>query len=288
MVLVGTEHVRSSDRVYLEIPIVLTGTDPAGREFVEETKTLVVGGRGAKIKSRHALVPQQRLRIRCLKTGRVSDLRVAGPIGGDEEGGHYGVELLNAGTDFWGISFPLLTSAGRAASRMLLECTRCHSQEVAHLDVFELEVLLANECLMRSCRQCKDSSLWIPPALEGGESAISDLASISRHPIHERKDPRISLRVDACIRHPVYGDEVVVTENVSRGGFRFRSTRDYPIASLIEAALPYVPGAANIFAPARIVYREDHPTQAMRAYGVAYVPTQMASSLTGMRISTPG
>jgi hypothetical protein len=284
---VGTQNVRSSDRIYFELRIILTGTDAAGKEFVEETKTLVVGRRGAKIISRHALVPQQRLRIRCLRTDRVADLRVAGPIGGDEEGGHYGIELLNAGTDFWGINFPLLNAAARAASRMLLECTRCHSQEVVHLDVFELEVLLANECLMRSCSKCKDSSLWVPVALEGGEATMSEQAASSRHPHHERKDARISLRVDACIRHPILGDEVVVTENVSRGGFRFKSSRDYPTASLIEAALPYVPGAANIFAPARVVYREDHPTQEMRAYGVAYVPTQIASSLTGMRISTP-
>ena len=283
----GTENVRSSDRIYLELPIILTGTDAAGRQFVEETKTLVVGRRGAKIVSRQALLPQQRLRIRCLKTGRESELRVAGPVGGDEEGGHYGVELLNAGADFWGINFPLLSATVRAASRMLLECTRCHSQEVVHLDVFELEVLLANECLMRSCGKCKDKSLWIPLALEGEESAVSDLAATSRHPFHERKDPRISVRVDLCIRHPELGDEIAVTENVSRGGFRFRSFKDYPIASLIEVALPYVPGAANIFAPARIVYREDHPTQETRAYGAAYVPTQMASSLTGMRITTP-
>jgi hypothetical protein len=113
-------------------------------------------------------------------------------------------------------------------------------------------------------------------------------AESSRQPIHERRDPRISLRVDVCIRHPILGDEVVLTENVSRGGIRFKSSRDYTIASLIEAALPYVPGAANIFAPGRIVYREEHPATEMRSYGVAYLPTQMASSLTGMRITTPG
>jgi hypothetical protein len=251
---VGTEGVRSSDRIYLELPIVLTGADAAGREFREETRTLVVNRRGAKIVSRHSLVPGQKLHIRCLKSGRESDLRVAGHIGGDEEGYHYGIEVLNAGTDFWGIRFPLLTPAAKAASRVLLECSRCQAQEVAHLDVFELEVLLANECLMRFCDQCRDSTLWMPPVPGGGSPEMS-------------KPPSPS--------------------NVSRGGFRFRSARDYAVATLIEAALPYVPGAANIFAPARIVYRDDHPTEGTRAYGVAYVPTHMASSLTGMRISTP-
>ncbi len=284
----ASESMRSSDRVYLELPIVLAGTDANGREFVEETKTLVVGQRGAKIISRHTLAPQQRLRIRCVKTERESDLRIVGPIGGDEEGCYYGVEVLEAGTDFWGVNFPLLTTTGRAASRLLLECTRCHSQEVVHLDVFELEVLLANECLMRSCARCTTPSIWTSLALGSAPSGTSGTGSTARHFIHERKDPRINLKVDVCIRHPVYGDDVAVTENVSRGGLRFRSCKVYPVSTLIEAALPYVPGAANIFAPARIVYKEDLPAVAIAAYGVAYVPTQMASSLTGMRISTPG
>ncbi len=124
------------------------------------------------------------------------------------------------------------------------------------------------------------------PVLGGGQPATIEPISTPLHPAHDRKDPRVNLRVDVCIRHPMLGDEVVYTVNVSRGGFRFRSSKDYAVATLIEASLPYVPGAANIFAPARIVYREDYPTQATRAYGVAYVPTQMASSLTGMRISS--
>ncbi len=285
---VGTQESRSSDRIYLELAVTITGTDEKGRGFKEDTRTLVVSRGGAKIVSRHALAPQQKLQIRCLKTGHEADLRVVGPIGGDEEGTYYGVALLNAGADFWGINFPLLDSTVKAASRLLLECTRCQSQAVAHLDVFELEVLLANECLMRSCPKCADMSLWMPPGTTPRPSSGDAAPPTPRHLVHERKDPRISLKVEVCIRHSVHGEEVVVTENVSRGGFRFRSSRDYPVATLIEAALPYVAGAANIFAPARIVYREPHPAQGKTAYGVAYVPSQMASSLTGMRISSPG
>ncbi len=281
------ENTRSSDRIYLELPIVLTGTDRKGQKFVEETRTLVVARNGAKIISRHILVPDQKLRIRCVKTGRESDLRVSGPIGGEAEEYHYGIEVLESGADFWGIDFPLPSAAERAASRLLLECTQCHSQEVVYLDVFELEVLLANECLARPCKRCAATSMWITPTPANEQVAKNEKVLFARHSIHDRKDPRVSLKVDACIRHPVYGDEVVATENVSRGGFRFRSSKDYPVATLLEAALPYVPGAANIFAPVRVVYREDPPIQGRRAYGVAYVPTQMASSLTGMRIATP-
>jgi hypothetical protein len=285
-VRVIADDARSSDRVYLELPVILTGTDASGRKFVEETRTLVVNRRGAKIVSRHSLAPQQKLQIRCVRSGQDSDLRVVGPIGGDEEGFYYGIELLNAGAKFWGINFPPLTGAGKGASSVLLECTRCNAQEVAHLGVFELEVLLANECLMRPCSQCLDATLWMPPAPRA-ETSSRAIPSVPHPPLYDRKNPRIHLKVDVCIRHAVCGDETVATDNVSRGGFRFRSKKGYAVATLLEVALPYIPGAANIFAPARIVYKEEPSADGRAAYGVAFVPCQFAPSLTGMRIASP-
>ncbi|MBZ5516275.1 MAG: PilZ domain-containing protein [Acidobacteriia bacterium] len=223
-----------------------------------------------------------------METGVETDARVVGPIMGEEEGCYYGLELLHPEANLWGIDFPPLAGTESAAGRMLLECSRCHSQQVVRLDVFGLEVLLANECLMYPCRQCKDASLWMVPVRSGGQVSTSPAVPQPRHPFNERKEPRVSLTVDVCIRHPVHGDELVVTENVSRGGFRFRSRRDYAVGTLIEAALPYASGAANIFAPARVVYKEDAGKEGTIAYGVAYVPAQMASSLTGMRIARPG
>ena len=107
------------------------------------------------------------------------------------------------------------------------------------------------------------------------------------HCIHERKAPRLSLAVTACIHHPVHGEEVVPTDNVSQGGFRFRSWKDYSVGTLIEVALPYVSGAANIFTPARIVFRGEQSAEGTITYGVAFLPSLIASSLTGMRISRP-
>ena len=283
-----SEGIRSSDRVYLELPINLSGTDATGREFSEDTRTLVVSRRGAKIVSSHPLLPQQTVRIHSLKTGLVSESRVVGAIAQDEEGMHYGVEVLNAGKDFWGIRFPSLEDSSSAACRVLLGCTLCGMQEVVHLDVFELEVLMAKEWLMRQCSECQRICLWVFAELEEEEPPASkETAPTPGHAVHERRSPRVNLAVDVCIRHPDRSIEVAVTENVSQGGFRFKSAMDYPIGTLIEAALPYVAAAANIFAPARIVYREELPDGSMKAYGVAYLPAQTASSLTGLRISHP-
>jgi hypothetical protein len=233
------------------------------------------------------LVPQQKLTIRCLKTGLDAAAQVVGPIVGAAEGYHFGVALLHPEVNIWGINFPSLDGTENPAGRVFLACADCHAQEVVHLDVFELGVLTANECLTRPCKQCHDTTLWRPYGWEEGRIPVGRAAPDSRHMIQERKAPRINLKVNACLRHSVYGEEVVSTENVSRGGFRFISRKDYPIGTVIEAALPYSPGAANIFIPARIVHAEAGSSEGTFAHGVACTPAPLAPSLTGMRIFPP-
>jgi hypothetical protein len=279
--------MRTSDRVFLEIPIVISGTNPAGRPFVENTKALVLSRRGARIISRHALAPQQKLTIRCLKTGRDTAVRVVGPIMGEAEGCHFGVAFLHPDVNIWGINFPLLDGTENPAGRLFLECANCYAQEVVHLDVFELEVFLANECLTRPCPHCHAPTLWMRSAAREEPTAAGGAAPGSRHTIQERKWPRINLKVAVCIRESIHGQEIVCTENVSRGGFRIKSNNDYPIGTVIEAALPYSPGAVNIFTPARIVHKEVCIGGTTFAYGVAYIPSPVAPSLTGMRITQP-
>ncbi|MGO8786765.1 MAG: PilZ domain-containing protein [Terriglobia bacterium] len=279
--------MRTSDRVYLEVPITISGTDNTGQEFEENTQTLVVSRRGAKIISRHTLVPQQKLMLRSLMTGLDAELRVIGPILGDEEGCHFGVEILHPELNVWGIAFPLLDGTENPAGRAFLACANCHAQEVVHLDVFELEVLLANECLTRPCQQCNQPTLWARTAAAEERNPVDVAVSESRHTIQERRAPRISLKVNACLRDFVHGQEVVTTENISRGGFRFCGHKDYPIGTVMEAALPYSPGAANIFTPIRIVYKDAVIRGGTFVHGVAYVPSPRAPSLTGMRIDLP-
>jgi hypothetical protein len=279
--------MRTSDRVFLEIPIIISGTDPTGRQFVENTRALVLSRRGARIISRQVLVPEQILTIRCLRTGLDTAVRVVGPIMGKEEGCHFGVAFLHPEENVWGIKFPLLDGTESPASRVFLECANCHAQEVVHLDVFELEVFLANACLTRPCPHCNTSTMWMRTASREEPIPANRAAPQSRHTIQERKSPRINLKVVVCLHHSVLGQEVVTTENVSRGGFRIRSQKDYPVGALIEAALPYSPGAANIFTPARIVHKELCVGAETFVYRLAYIPSPAAPSLTGLRITQP-
>jgi hypothetical protein len=274
-----TDDPRRSDRVYFELEVVITGADAIGQEFVEETRTLVLTRHGAKIVSTRTLVPDQVILIQCRRTKREADARVVGQIREDSEGNYYGIELLDLGVDLWGIEFPPIAEADLSVGRVLLECPRCHGQEVTYLDAFAMEVLLAEERLSRRCQRCKDTTLWgratprlvdeaVPPVTG---PRVDQQVQPSRS---DRKHVRVSLKVDVCILHPELGEEVTVTENVSSGGFRFKSAKQYREGSVIQFALPYSPAGGNIFAGAEIVYAKKLPREGMTAYGVSYISSR--------------
>jgi len=271
---------RRSERVVIELPIVATGTDCMGDMFLEQSNTAVVGRHGAKILLKRKLVPHQEINVRCHATGLESDVRIVGQIGSTPEGTYcYGVALLDPDIDLWGIEFPPPGEADGAVGRVLLECVRCHTRQLVYLYEFEAEVLEANHYLSRHCRKCVDTSVWKETTLQPGEELPPEAEAVlepfpppPKRTQNDRKHVRLDLKVNVCIRHPMYGEEVVVTENVSRGGFRFRSKRHYAEGWLIEVALPYSPGGANIFAAARVMYAVELGTSSESVYGVAYVP----------------
>ena len=149
--------MRTSDRVYLETAIIISGTDSTGQRFEENTKAVVLSRRGAEIVSKLPLVPQQVLAMQCLKTG----VDTGGPNKGAREGCHFGIARLQPEVNVWGMDFPVLDGSESSVGRVVVECADCGAREVVHLDVFELEVLQTNECLQRPCKQCGESSLGL-------------------------------------------------------------------------------------------------------------------------------
>jgi len=273
--MMPTEKTRRSDRIALELRITVSGTDAQGQDFVEETYTTIVGRHGAKIVLSRGLVPDQELIIRCEGSGRESDARVLGRIGEDEEGKYYGVEFLDAEVDVWGIEFPPLEESEDAVERVVLECLRCKSRAVTYLDELEAEVFEANQSISRQCKRCKDTTLWSRSAgTETAEQLDSPVArpSPAARVQNERKNPRVNLNVKAAVRSSQFGEEVMATENVSRGGFAFKSLRAYTVGMMLQVSVPYSSGGANIFTPARIARVKDMPQEDVKVIGVAYIP----------------
>jgi PilZ domain len=195
----------------------------------------------------------------------------------------YGTALVDSIEDIWKIQFPPLSESNRAVVRLLLECNKCQTREVAGLNELEVEVFEANTNLSRSCQQCNEWTVWKqvllvstskhdPPAA-GRQSSESSSPPGSPTPI-KRKSVRVSLKkITACIRQPGFGEEIVQVDDLSRGGLRFRSPKTYHEGSKIEVAVPYEPRGANIFVLARIVRFRELPEAEFKEYGVAYMNT---------------
>jgi hypothetical protein len=89
--------------------------------------------------------------------------------------------------------------------------------------------------------------------------------------VERRKHVRTRVNFSACVRHPDRGDDIVICEDMSRGGLRFKSKKQYYAQSLIEIAAPYNPGQPAIFVPAQIVSVQELPAEHLFRHGVAYL-----------------
>jgi hypothetical protein len=94
---------------------------------------------------------------------------------------------------------------------------------------------------------------------------------------NRRRDVRTRVNFTACVRHPAAGDEIVECDNISRGGFSFRSQKQYPRDSMVQVALPYFPGSASIFVFAEIKHVKDLLGGTLFRYGAAYLKTPTVS-----------
>lgn len=277
-----TPKRRRSDRISVELPIVISGVDVLGEDFVESARTIVIARYGAKILCKRKLAPELEFSIRCLMTREESEARVVGQVREGPEGIYYGIELLQQEVDLWGVEFPPIEQSETAIGRVLLECVQCRRRLLAYLNEFEAEVLERSRSVWRHCKKCAGTSLWKETWLRANEELPQEVESFALVPPtappkrtrDDRKHVRLGLQMEAFIRDPQGWEEVVVTENISRGGLRFRSKKHYAEGWMIEVALPYSRGGANIFSAAKIKYAAQVPGTDETVYGVAYTPWQ--------------
>ncbi|PYV11687.1 MAG: hypothetical protein DMG23_03560 [Acidobacteria bacterium] len=267
--MIGPHRKRRGDRVSLAIPIQVRGTDVKDQAFIDETKTVVLSPQGATIVLRQMLEPDSKVIIRHLATGQEAECRVVGQIGGQSGDYMYGVAILDPTVNLWGIGFPPLAESEKAVGRVLLRCHDCRNPEVIYLDELEVEVFTVNRCISRPCGSCRRTTLWKEEEVLGSPPG----APSGQRTSNERKQARVSSELTACIRQAGFDDDVVITENISRGGLCFNSHRLYHPGSLIQVAVPYSPSGGNIFVPARIVYGVEIQSEGLTKHGAAYVKT---------------
>jgi PilZ domain len=281
--------VRRSSRIEEEIPITLIGSDTEGKVFLEHTHTILISRHGAGIVSQYKLSPEQEMLIQLQDSNKEAEVRVIGQIGGHSDSYVYGVAFLQPHINFWGREFTPLTESESKTPLPTLECSRCKSRESIEHNGLELDVYAFNEYVVRYCKECGSSTVWSVSLAQVDANAISPDREKGRDsslpatfemlpavptsgdlPENKRKHRRTKVNFAACVRRPGCDDDVVVCEDMSRGGVRFRSRRLYFVDMMIEIAVPYSPGPSSIFVPAQILYVQELDEQKFFRCGVAY------------------
>jgi hypothetical protein len=260
----------ASAAVALQIEVV--GADLTGQQFVERTRTLTITRDGATILLAINLAPESEVIVRNLLTNEEALARVVGHIKEDAAGHIYGIAFVDSSVDLWRVQF----GEAQSGEHTLLECSGCQSVQAASLTGIEMEIFESKGALTRHCETCKTSTIWkrtarsVPDeqeAITPRKSPGPEMAAPTGK--ERRRERRTAMKPAACIRWSGR-EEVVVCEDMSRGGFRFKGRKQYPEGTRIEAAVPYVPSNVNIFVSARIVYHQKLSDGSYR-HGVTYL-----------------
>jgi hypothetical protein len=256
----------------LQLPVEVIGADLYGQQFFERTQTQTIYRNGVSIFLGNRMGPDSEVILRNPETNEEAIAFIVGQIPGDKTGHVYALAFLDPSANLWHMQF----SAAEAAGMVRLECSRCHSVCKLSLSDVELEIFYAKRELTRSCTNCKSYMTWKETTREPMEKRPTSSAKqdpnpgVIASPVEDRRRNRRSgMKAVACIRFS--GMEVVVAcEDISKGGFRFTSRKEYPQGTRVEAAAPYTKFSTNIFAPARIIYCHKIPDGKFR-HGVTYI-----------------
>jgi hypothetical protein len=257
-----------------QLPVEIIGADVYGQQFFEQAHTLTIYRDGVSVLLANKLAQDSEVIVRNQETNVEAIASVLGQIRSDDNGQAYALAFLNPSADLWCVPFP----ATEAEKIIRLECCGCHSVAEVSLTGIWLEMYEAAQELARPCKTCKSSRVWRETLREVTSRNIDEPPKVEPVPTpaeprqdERRKNRRTPLKASACIRYS--GMEVVVScEDVSKGGFRFTSSKRYPEGTRIEAAVPYAKFSMNIFSPATVVYCGSMPDGQFR-HGVAYSKT---------------
>jgi len=274
----STTSQEKTDSISASIPVHVSWTDRNGKSLSSDARTVSISRAGATIVLAQKLDPPQEIRIRDVEASKESCARVLGVVGGDFEWRIYGVVFVDAAADFWGKELPSTLAQESGRPKVCLECASCSRRAIVSLNDIEDEVLKTRQLTNRMCETCAAWTVWSFADYDVSPERNNDepIAKPEMQPeaqesgANRRKQVRIQTKANACVRYRGVKEEVVRVKDASRGGFRFVSEHYYVVGFAIEVAMPYTANAANIFVPARIMWRREVKRLDRLEYGVAY------------------
>jgi hypothetical protein len=270
-----SDGLRQSDRVSFCMPIEASWVTGTGTAHKQTAESLLVSRNGGVLRLSDKLAMGQELNLRRQLEGdewKSTRARVVAEIDQEPNGFLYAIHILDTRSDFWGIDFPSPHKAEEALARLLMECSFCQRREVAYLNELELKSFEIRKCVARVCKHCDSPSIWIESQSEmRPQQNGPSQSTVEERVIPRRNRTRVKARVLACIRRRGFQEEIVVCEDLSKGGVSFRSRNQYAEGSRVEVAVPFTPGSGAIFVPIRIVFSQAIPTAGLYRHGAAYI-----------------
>jgi hypothetical protein len=269
------EGIRQSDRISLRLHVEASWFGNDGTAVKQTAETLLVSRNGGVVRLTEKLFPGQEITLHRKLEGdqsKAARARIMAAIDREGDGFLYAIAILEPRVDFWDIEFPSVQKAEEALARMLMECSFCQRREVVYLNEMELKSFEIRRCIARVCRHCDSPSIWVEAHSDSKSvDGITPEAVPEDRVVPRRNRARVKARVLACIRRRGFQEEVVVCEDLSKGGISFRSRNKYPEGTRLEVAVPYTPGAGAIFVPIRIVFSQAITKVGLFRQGAAYL-----------------
>ena len=258
----------------VEAVVEVIGSDVFGQQFFENGETMSVYPDGLSIRLKTKLARDSEVIVRDPETNAETLASVLGQIRNDADGTVYALCFLNPAEWHWRAAI----APGRSAN-LSLQCSVCHSVSSFSISGISYEMFQATRELTRACEKCKSPKVWresksagvSQPTLRPSEAKPGTArdASLGKQHDERRKTKRTPMKAPACIR--CAGVEVIVQcEDVSKGGFRFVSNKEFPEGTRVEAAVPYTKFSNNIFSHAVVAYCRPMSNGQFR-HGMAYI-----------------
>ncbi len=273
---------RRSDRLMITIPLRISGVDANNQRFSEETRTVTINRHGARVPASRPLACGRVLHVLNLVSHDEADFRVIGPLTPiSEKGGEWGMATVHPGENIWAIQFPPPPPGQDSESKALLECRECGTVALLDTSLVDIEVLESSGIITRQCPSCgyttsfgyaeKQVAMTVPSEVNAMVGEAQARASAASGGSDQRRHRRIALQLPALIRDFFGQVETTKTENISKGGFCFRSEKEYLLGQGIMVVCPYNPNGPNIESRARVVRRQGVGGATRKIYGVRYV-----------------
>jgi hypothetical protein len=227
---------RRSDRLFLQIPIHVSGTDAGGEHFEEDSVTVHVNQHGGCISLIHSLRPGGTIQVRHLLNGRESEFRVVGLVREIfSNRAEWGLESTDPTVEFWGIEFT--PPPDSPEPKALIKCQACSQVVLAPLSHSGYEILLHTGMLSRHCDRCGETTRWHPSEVPTGSRVATSPAQPLTHD-ERRKTRRRRLAMRLQLHRASGQTERVRTLDVSKGGLSFISQQVFRVGEEVGFILP--------------------------------------------------